>query len=166
MQEACNNQASTMAAVLGLEEEKIEAICAEIEEIVVPANYNCIGQVVISGSEKGIDIAIQKLTEAGAKRALKLNVNGAFHSPLMKSAEDALAVQINSTKFSEPICPIYQNVNALPCINVAEIKQNLLQQLTSPVRWTQTIQNMRKNGIEQFVEIGPGKVLTGLIRKC
>lgn len=166
MQEACNEQPSTMAAVLGLEEDRIEEICNTIDEVVVPANYNCIGQIVISGSEKGIDLAIEKLKAAGAKRALKLNVNGAFHSPLMKSAQDALASQIEVSEFNNPQCPIYQNVTAKPSSNIEEIKNNLLNQLTSPVRWTQTIQNMKNSGFDRFVEIGPGKVLTGLIRKC
>lgn len=166
MQEACNEQPSTMAAVLGLEEDRIEALCNTIDEVVVPANYNCIGQIVISGSKKGIDLAIEKLKAAGAKRALKLNVNGAFHSPLMKSAQDALASQIEVTEFNNPQCPIYQNVTAKPSSNIEEIKNNLLNQLTSPVRWTQTIQNMKNSGFDSFVEIGPGKVLTGLIRKC
>lgn len=166
MQEACNEQPSTMAAVLGLEEDRIEEICNTIDEVVVPANYNCIGQIVISGSEKGIDLAIEKLKAAGAKRALKLNVNGAFHSPLMKSAQDALAKQIQVTEFNTPQCPIYQNVTAKPSTNIEEIKNNLLNQLTSAVRWTQTIQNMKNSGFDSFVEIGPGNVLTGLIRKC
>lgn len=166
MQEACNEQPSTMAAVLGLEEDRIEEICNTIDEVVVPANYNCIGQIVISGSEKGIDLAIEKLKAAGAKRALKLNVNGAFHSPLMKSAQDALAKQIQVTEFNTPQCPIYQNVTAKPSTNIEEIKNNLLNQLTSAVRWTQTIQNMKNSGFDSFVEIGPGNVLKGLIRKC
>lgn len=166
MQNACNEQNSGMAAVLGMEDATVESICASIEgEVVVPANYNTIGQIVISGSEKGIDLAIEKLKEAGARRALKLNVNGAFHSPLMKSAEEALAIQINKTHFSTPICPVYQNVDAQPSVDVETIKKNLLKQLTAPVKWTQTIQNMKKNGIIEFEEIGPGKVLTGLIKK-
>lgn len=166
MQNACNEQASGMAAVLGMDDSIVEQICASIEnEVVVPANYNTIGQIVISGSEKGIDLAIEKLKEAGARRALKLNVNGAFHSPLMKSAEEALAIQINKTHFSTPICPVYQNVDAQPSVDVETIKKNLLEQLTAPVKWTQTIQNMSKNGIQEFEEIGPGKVLTGLIKK-
>lgn len=166
MQNACNEQASGMAAVLGMDDSIVEQICASIEnEVVVPANYNTIGQIVISGSEKGIDLAIEKLKEAGARRALKLNVNGAFHSPLMKSAEEALAIQINKTHFSTPICPVYQNVDAQHSVDVETIKKNLLKQLTAPVKWTQTIQNMSKNGIQEFEEIGPGKVLTGLIKK-
>lgn len=166
MQNACNEQVSGMAAVLGMDDSIVEHICASIEnEVVVPANYNTIGQIVISGSEKGIDLAIEKLKEAGARRALKLNVNGAFHSPLMKSAEEALAIQINKTRFSTPICPVYQNVDAQPSVDVETIKKNLLKQLTAPVKWTQTIQNMSKNGIQEFEEIGPGKVLTGLIKK-
>jgi [acyl-carrier-protein] S-malonyltransferase len=166
MQEACNEQVSAMAAVLGMEDSLIEQICESITtEVVVAANYNTVGQVVISGSENGVDLAIEKLKEAGAKRALKLNVNGAFHSPLMKSAEVALAEKIHQTEFKTPKCPIYQNVTAMPSINVAKIKENLIQQLTSPVRWTQTIQNMKAKGFEEFVEIGPGKVLSGLIRK-
>jgi [acyl-carrier-protein] S-malonyltransferase len=166
MQLACNNQASSMAAILGVEDALIEEICSSIEnEIVVAANYNTIGQVVISGTENGIDKAIEKLKEAGAKRALKLNVNGAFHSPLMKSAEEALAKKINDTLFNQPLCPVYQNFTAQPSTEIQVIKDNLIRQLTGPVRWTQTIKNMQINGIENFIEIGPGKVLTGLIRK-
>lgn len=165
MQKACNEQVSTMAAILGMEDAIIEETCASIDEVVVPANYNCNGQVVISGSEKGIDKAIELLTEAGARRALKLNVNGAFHSPLMLSAKEALAAKINSTDFNEPICPIYQNVSAQGTTNIEDIKKNLIEQLTSSVRWTQTIMQMRADGIESYQELGPGKVLSGLIRK-
>ena len=165
MQKACDHQKSGMAAIIGMDDEKVEEICASIDELVIPANYNTIGQVVISGTEAGIDLAIDKFKEAGARMAIKLKVNGAFHSPLMKSAEDELAAQINETVFHKPICPIYQNVVAKPVVELLEIKENLLKQLTAPVRWTQTIVQMKADGFENFEELGPGKVLTGLIRK-
>jgi len=165
MQKACEMQPSTMAAVLGLDDAKVEEICASIDEIVVPANYNCPGQLVISGSIKGIEVACQKLTEAGAKRAIKLAVSGAFHSPLMEPARLELEAAINATPFSQPICPIYQNVNAKPTTNPEEIKRNLIAQLTAPVHWTQTVQNMISDGATEFVELGPGNVLQGLIKK-
>lgn len=165
MQKACEKEPSTMAAVLGLEDEKIEEICKAIDEVVVPANYNSPGQLVISGSIKGIEIACQKLTEAGAKRALKLAVGGAFHSPLMEPARQELEAAINKTSFSKPICPIYQNVDANPTSDPETIKKNLIAQLTAPVRWTQTVKNMLANGADNFVELGPGNVLQGLIKK-
>lgn len=165
MQKACEAEPSTMAAILGLEEEIVEKICAEIDEIVVPANYNSPGQIVISGSMKGIDIAIEKLSANGAKRALKLAVGGAFHSPLMEPARVELEQAINQTLFSSPICPVYQNVNAKAVINPEEIKQNLIAQLTAPVRWTQIVINMISDGANSFTEVGPGTVLQGLIKK-
>lgn len=165
MQKACEKEPSTMAAVLGLEDEKVEAICNSIDEVVVAANYNCPGQLVISGSIKGIDIACQKLTEAGAKRALKLAVGGAFHSPLMEPARQELEAAINSTPFNKPVCPIYQNVDAKPTSDPDVIKKNLIAQLTAPVRWTQTAKNMLADGATSFVELGPGNVLQGLIKK-
>ena len=165
MQSACEAEPSTMAAVLGMDDADVEEICESIDEVVVPANYNSPGQIVISGSEKGIDIAIEKMKEAGAKRALKLKVGGAFHSPLMKLAENRLGEAIDKTEFSEPICPVYQNVNALPVKDKEEIKNNLRAQLTSPVRWTNTVKNMLTDGADDFTEIGPGKVLRGLIKK-
>ena len=165
MQKACEKEPSTMAAVLGLEDEKVEAICNSIDEVVVAANYNCPGQLVISGSIKGIDIACQKLTEAGAKRALKLAVGGAFHSPLMEPARQELETAINSTPFNQPVCPIYQNVDAKPTSDPEVIKKNLIAQLTAPVRWTQTAKNMLADGATSFVELGPGNVLQGLIKK-
>lgn len=165
MQKACEKEPSTMAAVLGLEDEKVEEICNSINEVVVPANYNCPGQLVISGSIKGIEIACQKLTEAGAKRALKLAVGGAFHSPLMEPARQELAAAINATPFNKPICPIYQNVDAKPTSDPEVIKKNLVAQLTAPVRWTQTAKNMIADGATSFIELGPGNVLQGLIKK-
>jgi [acyl-carrier-protein] S-malonyltransferase len=166
MQKACEARPSTMAAVLGLPDETIESICAEItDEVVVPANYNCPGQVVISGSNEGIDAACQKLTAAGAKRALKLSVGGAFHSPLMEPARLELAAAIQSTPFNKPVCPIYQNVNAQPQTDPETIKANLISQLTSPVRWTQSVQAMIADGADAFMELGPGSVLQGLIKK-
>jgi [acyl-carrier-protein] S-malonyltransferase len=165
MQKAGEKEPSTMAASIGLEAEQIEEICKSIDEIVVPANYNSPSQVVISGSIKGIDIACEKLTEAGAKRALKLVVGGAFHSPLMESARVELEEAINITKFQRPICPIYQNVNASKVTEPEQIKKNLIDQLTSPVRWTQTMKNMLADGATSFVELGPGNVLQGLIKK-
>lgn len=165
MQKACEAEPSTMAAILGLEDEKVEEICNEISEVVVPANYNSPGQIVISGSIKGIDEAIQKLTTAGAKRALKLMVGGAFHSPLMEPARIELEAAINNTKFNQPICTVFQNVNAASTSNPEEIKLNLIAQLTSPVRWTQTVKNMLAEGATSFTEVGPGTVLQGLIKK-
>lgn len=165
MQKACEKEPSTMAAVLGLDDEKVEEICNSIDEVVVAANYNCPGQLVISGSIKGIDIACQKLTEAGAKRALKLAVGGAFHSPLMEPARQELEAAINSTPFNKPVCPIYQNVDAKPTSDPEVIKKNLIAQLTAPVRWTQTAKNMLADGATSFVELGPGNVLQGLIKK-
>ena len=165
MQKACEANPSTMAAVLGMSDEIVEKICGEIDEVVVPANYNSPGQIVISGSNKGIEIACAKLTEAGAKRVLPLNVGGAFHSPLMEPARKELADAINNTHFTKPVCPIYQNVDAKPYTDPEKIKNNLIAQLTSSVRWTQIMQNMIADGATSFLEIGPGKVLQGLIKK-
>lgn len=166
MQRACEINPSTMAAILGLDDAKVEEICASItEEIVVAANYNCPGQLVISGSIKGIDMACEKMKAAGAKRALPLQVGGAFHSPLMEPAREELAAAIQATNFNTPVCPVYQNVNALPSTDVAVIKKNLVDQLTAPVRWTQLVQNMVKDGGQKFAECGPGKVLQGLVKK-
>jgi [acyl-carrier-protein] S-malonyltransferase len=167
MQRACEINPSTMAAIIGLDDAKVEEICASItDEVVVAANYNCPGQLVISGSIKGIDIACEKMKAAGARRALPLQVGGAFHSPLMEPARKELADAIASTTFKAPICPIYQNVNALPAIEIATIKENLIAQLTSPVRWTQSVQNMVQIGkATTFIECGPGKVLQGLVKK-
>ena len=166
MQKACEINPSTMAAILGLDDEVVEEICASIEdEVVVPANYNCPGQLVISGSNKGIEIACEKMLAAGARRALPLQVGGAFHSPLMEPARAELAEAIAATEFSTPVCPVYQNVTARPSIDTAEIKDNLIKQLTAPVRWTQSVQNMIADGASRFVESGPGKVLQGLVRK-
>ncbi len=166
MQKACELQPSTMAAILGLSDALIEEICASIQdEIVVPANYNCPGQVVISGSVEGITIACEKLKEAGAKRALVLQVGGAFHSPLMEPAREELAQAIDQTPFQTPRCPIYQNVTALPSSDLETIKVNLIAQLTAPVRWTQSVENMVTNGASMFIECGPGKVLQGLVKK-
>lgn len=166
MQHACEINPSTMAAIIGLDDAKVEEICASITgEIVVAANYNCPGQLVISGSLKGIDIACEKLKAAGAKRALPLQVGGAFHSPLMEPARKELAAAIEETKFNEPICPVYQNVNAKPSRDIQVIRKNLIDQLTSPVRWTQSVQNMVKDGAKTFIECGPGKVLQGLVKK-
>lgn len=165
MQKACEIQPSTMAAILGLADEVVEEICAGIDAVVVPANYNCPGQLVISGSIEGIDEACEKLTAAGAKRALKLNVGGAFHSPLMEPAKVELQAAIESTNILSPICPIYQNVNAKPTTDPAVIKENLIAQLTGAVRWTQTATNMIADGATAFVEVGPGNVLQGLVKK-
>jgi len=165
MQRACEINPSTMAAILGLADNVVEEICASIDEVVVAANYNCPGQLVISGSIKGIEIACDKMKAAGAKRALPLQVGGAFHSPLMQPAREELAAAIESTTFSKPICPVYQNVNAQPATDSATIKQNLIAQLTAPVRWTQSVQNMVKDGGKTFIECGPGKVLQGLVKK-
>lgn len=165
MQECCENNPSTMAAVLGLEDEKVEEVCRNIEGIVVPANYNCPGQLVISGTNEAIDEACIKMKEAGAKRALKLAVGGAFHSPLMEPARVELAKAIEATVYSTPMCPVYQNVDAMPHTNPEELKHNSMLQLTSPVRWTATVQNMVANGATDFYEYGPGEVLRGLIKK-
>lgn len=166
MQKACEATPSTMAAVLALPDAKVEEVCAEItEEVVVPANYNCPGQIVISGSVPGIDAACEQLLAAGAKRALKLKVGGAFHSPLMEPARAELADAINATTFSKPVCPIYQNVNAQPQTDPETIKANLIAQLTAPVRWTQSVENMIADGASSFTEVGPGAVLQGLVKK-
>ncbi len=165
MQKACEAQESTMAAVLGLEDAVVEEICKSIDGIVVAANYNCPGQLVISGEISAIDKACELLTEKGARRALKLPVGGAFHSPLMEPAREELAEAINNTVFSEPTCPVYQNVVAKAVTNPEEIKENLIKQLTSPVRWTQCVQAMIADGGTEFIEVGPGKVLQGLMRK-
>jgi [acyl-carrier-protein] S-malonyltransferase len=165
MQKACEQNPSTMAAVIGLENEVVEKICAEIKEVVVPANYNCPGQLVISGSNEGIDIACEKLTEAGARRALKLPVGGAFHSPLMEPARAELEQAIDETNFAKGVCPIYQNVMATAITNPEEIKENLKKQLTAPVLWTQTMQQMIADGLTSVTEVGPGKVLQGLFKK-
>ena len=165
MQKACEQNPSTMAAVLGLENEVVEKICSEIKEVVVPANYNCSGQLVISGSNEGIDIACEKLTEAGARRALKLPVGGAFHSPLMEPARAELEKAIDETNFSTGICPIYQNVTATAITNPEEIKANLKKQLTASVLWTQSMQQMIADGLSSVTEVGPGKVLQGLFKK-
>jgi [acyl-carrier-protein] S-malonyltransferase len=165
MQKACEVEPSTMAAIVGLDDQVVEEVCAEIDEIVVPANYNCPGQLVISGSVAGIEKACALLTERGAKRALKLVVGGAFHSPLMQPAREELAAAIEATLFSNPVCPVYQNVDAKPVTDPEIIRQNLMAQLTAPVRWTQTVQNMIAGGATSFTEIGPGNVLQGLIKK-
>lgn len=165
MQKACEVQSSTMAAIIGLEDSQVEEVCREIDEIVVPANYNSPGQIVISGSVPGIDAAVEKLSALGAKRALKLAVGGAFHSPLMEPARVELEMAIQTAPFATPICPVYQNVNALPSSDPESIKANLVAQLTSPVKWTQTVQQMITDGATSFTEVGPGKVLQGLIKK-
>lgn len=166
MQEACEINPSTMAAILGLEDEKVEQICASIDgETVVAANYNCPGQLVISGSNKGIEIACEKMKEAGAKRALPLPVGGAFHSPLMEPAREKLEKAIAATTFNRPRCPVYQNVSTQGETDVETIKSNLIAQLTAPVKWTQSVQNMVDNGGTEFIECGPGKVLQGLVKK-
>ncbi len=165
MQKACEIRPSTMAAVLALPDEKVEELCAEIDDIVAPANYNCPGQVVISGTIEGIDAACEKMLAAGAKRAMKLKVGGAFHSPLMQPAQEELAEAIAAAEFKTPRCPIYQNVDGKPHTDPAEIKENLIKQLTAPVRWTYDVQEMIKDGATEFVELGPGSVLQGLIKK-
>lgn len=168
MQKACDINPSTMAAVLNLDDKIIEEICAEVSksgEVVVAANYNCPGQLVISGTINGVNIACEKLKAAGAKRALVLPVGGAFHSPLMEPARIELAAAINATNFNEPICPVYQNVTAKGVSNPEEIKKNLIAQLTGPVKWTQTVQQMIADGATSFTEVGPGKVLQGLVKK-
>jgi len=166
MQKACEINPSAMAAILGLEDNKVESICASIRnEVVVAANYNCPGQIVISGSNKGIEEACVLMKQAGAKRALILSVGGAFHSSLMEPAKEELSIVIKATNFNEPICPIYQNVVAKAVTHPDEIKRNLIHQLTGPVRWTQTIESMISHGANHFTEVGPGKVLQGLIQK-
>ncbi len=165
MQKACEKTPSTMAAILGLDDKIVEEVCASIKEIVVPANYNSPGQIVISGANEGIDKAIEMLKEKGAKRAFKLAVGGAFHSPVMEPARMELEEAIKNTTFNKPVCPVYQNVNAKPSIEPEVIKSNLVLQLTSPVRWTQSVLNMISDGATSFVEVGPGNVLQGLIKK-
>jgi len=165
MQKACELTPSTMAAILGLEDQVVEAICSTIHGVVVPANYNCPGQLVISGTVPAVEEACAKLTEAGAKRALVLQVGGAFHSPLMEPAREVLALAIENTDFHQPRCAVYQNVNAQPVTNPTDIKLNLLAQLTSPVKWTQSMLAMNEVGISEVVEVGPGKVLQGLFKK-
>ena len=165
MQKACEAQPSTMAAILGLTNEQVEEICNSIDEVVAPANYNCPGQIVVSGVEAGIDAACEKALAAGARRALKLKVGGAFHSPLMQPAHEELAAAINNAKFSVPVCPVYQNVDAKPHTDPEEIKANLIAQLTAPVLWTQIVQHMIADGATEFVELGPGAVLQGLVKK-
>ncbi|WP_026956611.1 ACP S-malonyltransferase [Algoriphagus vanfongensis] len=165
MQEACEINPSTMAAILGLPDEKVEEICSQVEEVVVAANYNCPGQLVISGSNEGIQVACEKMKEAGAKRALPLPVGGAFHSPLMEPAREKLQKAIEETTFNTPLCPVYQNVSTTAVSDVNEIKANLIAQLTAPVKWTQSVQNMVADGATEFVECGPGKVLQGLVKK-
>lgn len=165
MQKACEIQKGTMAAILALEDEIVENICKETPGVVVAANYNCPGQLVISGEVDAVNLACEKLKEAGAKRALVLPVGGAFHSPLMDPAKEELAEVINGTDFREPICPVYQNVNAQPVKNPEIIKQNLISQLTAPVKWTQTVKNMLSDGASLFTEMGPGKTLQGLVKK-
>lgn len=165
MQKACEANPSTMAAVLGMEDADVENVCAAIEEVVVAANYNCPGQLVISGSNKGIEIACEKLKEAGARRALPLPVGGAFHSPIMQPAQEELAAAINATEIKNPDFPVYQNVVAKAVTDANEIKENLNAQLTGPVRWTQSVQSMLADGATSFIECGPGKVLSGLVKK-
>ena len=165
MQEACEAEPSTMAAILGLEDEVVEKVCEEIDGVVVAANYNCPGQLVISGAIPAVETACEKLTEAGAKRALMLPVGGAFHSPLMEPAREKLAAAIEATEFNTPSCPIYQNVTALAVTEPSEIKQNLIAQLTAPVRWTQIMQNMIAAGCTSATEVGPGRALQGMFKK-
>lgn len=165
MQKACEIQPSTMAAILGLDDYTVEEVCEMVSEIVVPANYNCPGQLVISGSIEGVDKACAFLLERGAKRALKLNVSGAFHSPLMEAARAELASAIEATTIVSPVCPVYQNIDAKPYSDSADIKHNLISQLTGPVRWTQTVQRMLEDGATSFTEVGPGNVLQGLVKK-
>ena len=165
MQKACELQPGSMAAVLGLEDRKVEELCASVEGIVTPANYNCPGQLVISGELKAVEAACEKMKEAGAKRALILPVGGAFHSILMKPAEEELAAAIEQTHFSKPLCPVYQNVTTTAVTCEADIKKNLINQLTAPVKWTQSVQQMIADGASAFIEVGPGKVLQGLVKK-
>jgi len=166
MQKACESQASTMAAIIGLKDEEVEEICNDVAGVVIPANYNCPGQIVISGAVEAVNAVCEAATKAGARRALILQVSGAFHSPFMEPARLELASAIKVTDITTPKCPIYQNVDALPHTDPKEIKNNLLMQLTSPVRWTQTVLNMEKDGATEYVELGPGKVLCGLIKRC
>lgn len=165
MQKACEAKPSTMAAVLGMEDHLVEAICADIDGTVVAANYNCPGQLVISGAIEAVNNACENLKEAGAKRALLLPVGGAFHSPLMEPAREELAAAIEATQFADPACPIYQNVSTFAVTDPSEIKKNLIFQLTAPVKWTQSVQNMIKDGATHFIEVGPGNVLQGLVKK-
>jgi [acyl-carrier-protein] S-malonyltransferase len=165
MQKACELQPGTMAAVLGLDDSKVEELCAAVDGIVTPANYNCPGQLVISGELKAVEAACEKMKEAGAKRALVLPVGGAFHSVLMKPAEEELAAAIEQTTFHKPLCPVYQNVTTTAVSNEANIKKNLIKQLTAPVKWTQSVQQMIADGATEFIEVGPGKVLQGLVKK-
>ncbi len=165
MQKACEMRPSTMAAVLALPDSKVEELCAEVDDIVAPANYNCPGQVVISGTMEGIDAACEKMLAAGAKRALKLKVGGAFHSPLMQPAQEELKEAIEAAEFKTPVCPVYQNVDGKPHTDPNEIKENLIKQLTAPVRWTYDVEAMIADGADEFIELGPGKVLQGLVSK-
>jgi [acyl-carrier-protein] S-malonyltransferase len=166
MQKACETVESTMAAVLGLDDEVVEKICSEIEEVVVPANYNCPGQLVISGTFSGVEEAVRRCQDAGAMKAVVLQVGGAFHSPLMQPAQDDLKAAIENTEFKKPVCPVYQNINALPQTNPDEIRKNLVLQLTGPVRWTQTMLNMISDGVTEFIEAGgTGKVLRGFVSR-
>lgn len=165
MQKACEARPSTMAAVLALPDEKVEELCAEVNDVVAPANYNCPGQVVISGTMEGIDAACEKMLAAGAKRAMKLKVGGAFHSPLMQPAQEELAEAIEAADFKTPRCPVYQNVDGKPHTDPEEIKENLIKQLTAPVRWTYDVQAMISDGADEFIELGPGNVLQGLVKK-
>jgi len=165
MQKACEVQPSTMAAILGLDDFTVEDICERVSDVVVPANYNCPGQLVISGTIAGVDHACELLLAAGAKRALKLNVGGAFHSPLMQLAKMELEAAILNTEIKTPVCPVYQNVDAKPYTDVENIKNNLIAQLTGPVKWTQTMQRMLQDGATEFIEVGPGNVLQGLVKK-
>ena len=165
MQKACEAEPSTMAAVLGLDDATVEEICRSVDGIVVAANYNCLGQLVISGAIAAVDEACEKMKAAGAKRALRLPVGGAFHSPLMEPAREALAQAINETVFAQPVCPVYQNVSGTAVTDSAQIKANLIAQLTAPVRWTQSVINMIADGATDFVEVGPGKILQGLVKK-
>ena len=166
MQKACESIPSTMAAIIGLPDQTVEEVCSRIEGIVVPANYNCPGQLVISGTIEAVDLACAALKEAGARKTLRLSVGGAFHSPLMEPARIELAAAIEKTNIKSPVCPVYQNVDALPSKDPAVIREKLLKQLTSPVRWTQTVLSMHSDGATEFIELGPGTVLQGLIRKC
>ncbi len=165
MQKACEIKPSTMAAVLALPDDKVEALCAEVDDVVAPANYNCPGQVVISGTIEGIDAACEKMLAAGAKRAMKLKVGGAFHSPLMQPAQEELAEAIAEAEFNTPVCPVYQNVDGKPHTDPTEIKENLIKQLTAPVRWTYDVEAMIADGADEFIELGPGSVLQGLVKK-
>lgn len=165
MQSACNETPGSMFAILGLENEIVKKVTSEVEGVVIPANYNCPGQLVISGESSALEVAAERLKESGAKRVVPLQVAGAFHSPLMNSAKKNLEEAIHQTKFNEPICPIYQNVDAAPHTDIETIKRNLIEQLIAPVKWTQTIQNMLNNGVDHFTECGPGKVLQGLVKK-